>query len=201
MDENGSTPETPEMPEVPTTPEGPTDDRPETATPQASAPAPEQDGASEGGERRPAPPHEKKRRLGVILLAVGVGVFILAGAATAVLFVLLRGTGDVLAKDVPADTALYATFYLDPSAGQKLNIESLAGHFPGLQNKDAQQLIDELNSKLLSNWNLSASDVKPWLGTQIGCRRPYPYPPFPHRGTSTSRRGRRPPTRGRPSST
>jgi hypothetical protein len=116
---------------------------------------------------------ERKRRTGLLLLAIVMGVLILAGAASAMLFVLLRGSGDVLAKDVPSDAAVYATMYLNPSASQKLNLERLGGHFPGLQGKDAQQIIDELTSRALSRWNLSASDVEAWLGSQIAVAMRY----------------------------
>jgi hypothetical protein len=86
----------------------------------------------------------------------------------AVLFVL-RGTGDVLAQQVPDDAMMYATAYLDPSATQKINLNSLLDKFPAWDSEQFSGQLDDTLSQAFSGSEMSwEEDVQPWIGTQVG---------------------------------
>jgi hypothetical protein len=100
------------------------------------------------------------------LAVAGVGVVAIGVMAWALL--ALRGTSDVLSNMVPADATVYAAAYLDPAAGQKLNVRSLSEKFPALDLDELDRRIDELLDEALADSGLTSSDVRPWLGSQVG---------------------------------
>jgi len=106
-------------------------------------------------------------KLAAILVAALVVVGGIAFAAVKI-FNSVAGTSDVLAKMVPADADVYVTAYLDPGAGQKLNLRNLAHKFPAAAGKDLGSTLDQTLEQALSSTGLSyIHDVKPWLGTQL----------------------------------
>ncbi|MFN2569696.1 MAG: DUF3352 domain-containing protein, partial [Candidatus Dormibacteria bacterium] len=127
--------------------------------------------APDGGARSSAPP---RRRL--LTLAASAAVFIVvAGGLSAALVVFLksRGTGDVLAKLAPNNTAFYLSVYLDPPAGQKSNFNNLLHRFPDV--RDDQQRDKKVNDTIdaaLRPSHLSHNDVKAWLGSQLSVIAP-----------------------------
>jgi uncharacterized protein DUF3352 len=116
----------------------------------------------EGGSARP-------RRLRPVLIAVGAAFVVAAIGIAAFAFIKLRGTGDVLVKMAPADAQVYATAYLDPSAGQKLALRNLVRKFPALkEEEDLRDRVEHALDDVLSGTGLTyRRDVEPWLGSQI----------------------------------
>ena len=130
--------------------------------PDLSAPSDGRPVEGFAASRRPRrPPIRLAMMIAVALIVVG------AATAAAVAFVALKGTGDVLAPMVPNDTVVYVTAYLDPGAGQKLNLLRLAGRFPDLRAAKLDQRIDQVLDQALAESGLSARDVRSWIGSQI----------------------------------
>jgi hypothetical protein len=102
-------------------------------------------------------------------LIVGLSVFLLiglAGGATA--FMLLHGSSETLLNKIPASADVAGVIYLDPSAGQKVNLLRMANRFPALSS--TQKLRDQIDSTLdqaLSSWGLNHNDVT-WVGSEAG---------------------------------
>jgi hypothetical protein len=117
-------------------------------------------------EHSAGPPNRTRWKIW-LLGALGAAM-VLVGAGGAAAFFLLRGTSDVLDRLVPSDTAAYVTVYLDPSAGQKLNLLNLSKKFPALGDPDVlEERINGLLNDALEGSGLTFADIKPWLGTQI----------------------------------
>lgn len=125
------------------------------------------DGGSTGGDTaRGAAP---RGRRAAVVLAVAIGAVLLVGGigAAAVLFAL-RGSPERLSTRTPADVDFFATAYLDPSAGQKLNLERLLGRFPALGSQEqVQHKLDVAVDGFLARSGLTSGDVKSWLGSQV----------------------------------
>lgn len=131
---------------------------PPTAT-ETGVPATEPaERAGDGGRRR------------TLIVGGAAGAVALLAAGAAVAFFMLRGSPDRIAPMVPADATAYVTVYLDPSAGQKVNVLALAGRFPAFRDEGARgRTIERIMDELLVETGLTyARDVRPWLGTQIG---------------------------------
>jgi hypothetical protein len=111
-----------------------------------------------------------------------VVLVVLGGLAYAAvrLFGAVAGTADVLDDKVPARTLFYATAYLDPGAGQKINLENLARKFPALEGRDLGQTLQQGLDALSAQGGLSFSrDIQPWLGTQMAVAFEPPTGPEP----------------------
>lgn len=93
-----------------------------------------------------------------------VGMVVVAGY----LFIFAAHS-DRMARTVPAGASVYATAYLQPSAGQKLNLAALLGHVPGFADASSlDQKIHEITGRLLGDAGIDyESDVRPWLGDQV----------------------------------
>ncbi len=159
-------------PRDPTVPPEPTP--PPPLDPPAAAPAPPP-GLADGPPPPPVPPAgdgpppgSRPRGRRVLIAVVAAAVVVLgAGAATA--FFLMRGSSEQLVGLVPAEADVFATVYLDPSAGQKVNLLSLAEQFPDLgDEEDVSRQVDDLLDEALSDAGLTHEDVMPWLGSQLG---------------------------------
>jgi hypothetical protein len=102
-----------------------------------------------------------------VLAIVVVAVVVLVGAGAAGAFYMLRASGQEVLGLVPASTDVVVTAYLDPSAGQKMNLLALAHRFPALA--DQQQLRSQLNDALdqaLASSGLDHTDLDGWVGSQ-----------------------------------
>jgi hypothetical protein len=106
------------------------------------------------------------KRLVVALTALLslIGIAVVAGY----LFIFAAHP-DRLARAVPSGAALYGTVYLQPSAGQKLNLAALLGHVPGFADASSlDQKIHEITGRLLGEAGIDyEGDVRPWLGDQV----------------------------------
>jgi len=106
------------------------------------------------------------RRVVVALtgLLVTLGVAVVVGY-----LVLFSAVTDRAARAVPADTALYVNIYLQPSAGQQLDLFGLIGRIRGFGDQATLEAkIDEVAARLLGQVGIDyVADVRPWLGPQI----------------------------------
>lgn len=116
-------------------------------------------GAPQGAAR-------KKSRLGLFLVSLFALLLVGSGAVAGVLYAI-RGTSDVLISKVPADSLAYVTVYLDPAAGQKINVARLAQKFPALRGAGLGRSLDELMDATLAGTDMSfGNDIQPWMGSQ-----------------------------------
>lgn len=114
----------------------------------------------------PAEPPRRRRR-GALIAGVVAGVVAVAAAVGAFLFFRLAGTGDVLIRMVPSSSDAYVTAFLDPGAGQKVQLGELVRKFPALR-EQLDRGLDTILDEALAGTGLSfTQDVKPWLGSQI----------------------------------
>ena len=82
---------------------------------------------------------------------------------------LFGGTASGVGELVPADTAVYISVSLQPSAAQDAALSELATKLPGFADASAlDQKLDELAQNLASGAGLDyRRDVKPWLGDEV----------------------------------
>lgn len=103
----------------------------------------------------------------VIALTVFIG---LVGASVIAGYLTLFAAGtDRAARAVPADALAYATVYLQPSTGQKMNLARLLGHVPGFSDAaNLDQKIHEIAARFLGQAGIDyEADVRPWIGNQL----------------------------------
>jgi hypothetical protein len=104
-----------------------------------------------------------------VLVAVVAAIVVVLGAGAAAAFFMMRGSSEQLTGLVPADADVFATVYLDPSAGQKINLVALAAKFPKLgEGKDLDQQVNDLIDEAFADSGLTHDDIRSWLGSQIG---------------------------------
>ena len=68
----------------------------------------------------------KRLVIGVTGLLSTAGIIVLAGY-----LLVFSASADRAARAVPADAAVYLNIYLEPSAGQRMNLYGLIGRLPG----------------------------------------------------------------------
>jgi hypothetical protein len=117
----------------------------------------------------PRPPTSSRgRRTLIILGGMLAAVLVLGGVGLAAVMYALRGSGERLSTTTPADVDFFATAYLDPSAGQKLNLTRLLRRFPASASSDGiDGRLDTALDDVLADTGLSAADIRPWLGSQV----------------------------------
>ena len=106
------------------------------------------------------------RRVVVALTAL----LVMIGGAVVVGYLLLFAVvPDRASRAAPADTALYLNAYLQPSAGQQMNLFGLIGQLRGFGDPAALEAkIDEVAGRLLGEVGIDyLADVRPWLGDQL----------------------------------
>ena len=119
---------------------------------------------TEGGE---APPPAPRRGLKIAGIALAT-VLVLAGAAGAAGFMLLRGSGETILNKVPASADVVVTANLDPAASQKVNLLRIASRFPALGGQDQlQQQLNQTLDGLLRDVGMTHEDVQ-WVGSEVG---------------------------------
>jgi Protein of unknown function (DUF3352) len=106
------------------------------------------------------------QRLAVALTAL---LTLTAGVVVAGYVFIFSASQDRAAHAAPADTAAYATIYLQPSTGQRLNLADLLGHVPGFADAaNLEQKIHDIAQRLLGATGLDyEADIRPWLGNQL----------------------------------
>jgi flagellar basal body-associated protein FliL len=161
----------------PRPPERPSSEREPTLPPEAGEPAtahppaadipPRPAFAPSGLETQdaPSPPRNRGRRL---LVIVAAALIILGGGVAAAAFLFMRGSSEELLQLVPASSEVVVTAYLDPSAGQKMNLLTLAHRFPALgSDRDLRERVNTALDEALQGSALTHDDVLPWLGSEV----------------------------------
>ena len=154
--------DTPITPDQPTTPEPTPTEVTQEVPPTPDAGAGVHTGAPSGSGAR------KTSRLSMLVIYL-VALLVVGGGAIAGVLYMLRGSGDVLIDKAPADSLIYATVYLDPAAGQKVNLLGLADKFPALQREGLGKQFNALMNDALSGMDMTyEDDIEPWVGSQVG---------------------------------
>lgn len=104
-----------------------------------------------------------------LIVAITALLVTLGGAVVVTYLLLFSAVTDRASRAAPADTALYLNAYLQPSAGQQLNLYGLIGRLQGFGDPSTLEAkIDEVAGRLLGQAGINyAGDVRPWLGAQI----------------------------------
>jgi hypothetical protein len=104
-----------------------------------------------------------------VVVAVTALLVTLVGAVVVSYLLIFSAVADRAARAVPADTAIYLNAYLQPSAGQQMNLFDLVGRLRGFGDPATLEAkIDEIAGRLLRQAGIDyAVDVRPWLGAQI----------------------------------
>ncbi len=92
-----------------------------------------------------------------------------AGSVAAGYLLFFSGSADRLAALAPSNTAAYVSVYLQPSAGQQLNLAALISRLPGFADSASlDEKVDQIITTILGESGIDyAADVKPWLGDQL----------------------------------
>ena len=103
----------------------------------------------------------------VIALVTLIGLT--AAAFVAGYLFLFSASTDRAAALAPANSAFYVNVYLQPSAGQQMNLSGLIGRLPGFADEASlDEKVDQVVQNLLSGTGIDyREEVKPWLGDQI----------------------------------
>jgi hypothetical protein len=119
-------------------------------------------------EPPPPPPPPPGGRRTARTVAIGVGaVALLAIVGGVAAFLLVRGSGERLLDKIPEGTDVVATIYLDPSAGQKVNLLRIVDDLPALGSRDElTDRVDDALNQVLSSTGLDANDLG-WVGAQV----------------------------------
>jgi hypothetical protein len=104
-----------------------------------------------------------------LIIALTTFLALMAGVVVAGYLLVFAAAADRASRTVPASASLYGTVYLQPSAGQKMNLAALLGHVPGFADATAlDQKLHEIAGRLLGDAGLDyEADVRPWLGNQL----------------------------------
>jgi hypothetical protein len=103
------------------------------------------------------------------LVAVVAALVVVLGAGAATAYLLMRGASEQLVGVGPADADVFATVYLDPSAGQKVNLLSIARRFPDLEtDRDLDERVNSLLDEAFADAGITHEEIRSWLGSQVG---------------------------------
>lgn len=104
-----------------------------------------------------------------LVIALTTFLGLMAGVVVAGYLLVFAAAADRASRAVPASASAYGTLYLQPSAGQKMNLAALLGHVPGLTDAASlDQKLHEIAGRLLGQAGLDyEADVRPWLGNQL----------------------------------
>lgn len=104
-----------------------------------------------------------------LVIALTTLLGLIAASYLAGYLFLFSGSSDRAAGLAPGNSAAYVTVYLQPSAGQQMNLGELIGRLPGFADEASiDQKIDEVAQNLLTDTGIDyRTDLKPWLGEQV----------------------------------
>lgn len=102
--------------------------------------------------------------IALVTLVGLTGVVFVAGY-----LLLFSASTDRAAALAPATTAVYVNVYLQPSAGQQMNLDGLVGRLPGFaDDATLDEKVDQVVQNLLSGTGIDYREqIKPWLGNQV----------------------------------
>jgi Protein of unknown function (DUF3352) len=103
------------------------------------------------------------------LVIAGTSLIGLTAAAFLGYTLLFAGAADRAASLVPANAAIYANVYLQPSAGQEANLSGLIGRLPGFADEATlDEKVDQIVQNLVSGVGVDyRTEIKPWVGNQV----------------------------------
>ncbi|MEO8639033.1 MAG: DUF3352 domain-containing protein, partial [Chloroflexota bacterium] len=104
-----------------------------------------------------------------VVVAATALLVALGGAVVVGYLLLFSAVADRAARAAPSDTALYVNAYLQPSAGQQMNLLGLIGRLKGFGDPATlESKIDEVAGRLFGQAGIDyLADVRPWLGAQV----------------------------------
>jgi hypothetical protein len=104
-----------------------------------------------------------------VVVAATALLVALGGAVVVGYLLLFSAVADRAARAAPSDTALYVNAYLQPSAGQQMNLLGLIGRLKGFGDPATlESKIDEVAGRLFAQAGIDyLADVRPWLGAQV----------------------------------
>jgi hypothetical protein len=104
-----------------------------------------------------------------LVIALTTFLAMMAGVVVVGYLLIFAASPDRASRAIPADATVYATLYLQPSTGQKMNLAALLGHVPGLADPTSlDQKLHEIAARLLGEAGLDyEADLRPWLGNQL----------------------------------
>lgn len=104
-----------------------------------------------------------------LVIALTSLLVLAGGAVVAGYLFVFAASPDRTARAVPEGATLYATVYLQPSAGQRMNLGELLGRVPGFADEAALEgKIHEITQRLLGEAGIDyEANVRPWLGNQV----------------------------------
>jgi hypothetical protein len=110
-------------------------------------------------------PSHVRRNVAAALVAVVVAGAVAGGVFA---FRFVRGSADTAVAMAPSDSALYASFNLDPPGSQKMALNDLLNKFPAVSSESQRDTwinlaIDNLGKEA----GLTHADVRPWVGPQL----------------------------------
>jgi hypothetical protein len=112
-----------------------------------------------------SPSHGRGARLALI---AGIVVIVLAIAAAAGAYFMMRGSPEEVLTKVPASADVVVVAHLDPSASQKMNLFRMAGKFPSLGSREQlTRHLDEWLDQALTDSGLTHDDLS-WVGGEAG---------------------------------
>ncbi len=104
-----------------------------------------------------------------LVIALTTFLAMMAGIVVVGYLLIFAASPDRASRAIPADATVYATLYLQPSTGQKMNLAALLAHVPGLADPTSlDQKLHEIAGRLLGEAGLDyEADLRPWLGNQL----------------------------------
>jgi hypothetical protein len=110
-------------------------------------------------------PKSRKGRRTLVVAGLILSLLLVGGGAAA--FVLMRGSGELLLSKIPASADVVVVAYLDPSAGQKVNLLRIESRFPAT---GASQQVGQKASRaldmVLHGVGLDHTDAS-WVGPEV----------------------------------
>ena len=135
-------------------------------SPQDVPPSPIPDGSPDLPPAALLPP-PKSRSARRILVATGLILSLLLVGGGAAAFVLMRGSGELLLSKIPASANVVVVAYLDPSAGQKVNLMRMESRFPALgASQQVGQNVNRALDTVLHRVGLDHTDAA-WVGPEV----------------------------------
>ena len=104
-----------------------------------------------------------------LVIALTTLLALTAGTYLAGWILVFGASADRAAALVPANAAAYVNVYLQPSAGQQMNLSELIGRLPGFADEATlDDKVDQIAQNLLAGTGFDYRiDFKPWLGDQV----------------------------------
>jgi hypothetical protein len=130
------------------------------------------DESQQGDPQMPAemiPPAQPATTSAAPKIAIALSVVVALAAGVTIFALRSSSSGGVLDKHVPADVVAFGRASLRPDAGQRAAIEAVLDRLSGDQRLRLEQSIDDGLETGFADKGVSwASDIKPWIGSEIG---------------------------------